>query len=262
MEIHPQRMRWLVSRFLWLGAVIALLLIIISAVQKRSSTRVSEVEIEIKGFDNGNKFVRPDDVRDIIFGFFGNTLEGQPLGDIDLRGVEDTLESQPFIANADVYADAQDHIHISIVQREPIVRVMDVEDESYYLDEEGIRMPTSINYTARVLVLSGFIGRYVVNYQELEGNLLNRIFGVVRHIWSDPFLRAQIEQIHVAEDGELVLVPKLGDQKILFGPTNGYKSKFQRLKIFYHEAMPQEGWETYRIINLKYKNQVVCKKAN
>lgn len=261
MDIHPKRMRWLAKRFLWLGAVIALLLIVISAVQKRSSTRVSEVQIQIQGFDNGNKFVRPDDVRDIIFGFFGNTLEGQPLGDIDLRGVEDTLENQPFIADADVYADAQDHIHISIVQREPIVRVMDVEDESYYLDEAGVRMPTSINYTARVLVLSGFVGRYVPNYQELEGNLLNRVFEVVRYIWSDPFLRAQIEQIHVEEDGELVLVPKLGDQKILFGQVSDYENKFRRLKIFYKEAMPHEGWETYRIINLKYKNQVVCKKA-
>jgi cell division protein FtsQ len=33
-----------------------------------------------------------------------------------------------------------------------------------------------------------------------------------------------------------------------------------RLKIFYKEGMPYEGWRKYETINLKYSGQVVCKR--
>ena len=35
---------------------------------------------------------------------------------------------------------------------------------------------------------------------------------------------------------------------------------FYRLKVFYKEAIPYEGWNQYDEINLKYKKQIVCNK--
>jgi cell division protein FtsQ len=55
-------------------------------------------------------------------------------------------------------------------------------------------------------------------------------------------------------------VPILGDQMIRIGTIDDLDEKLERLKTFYKEAMPYEGWRTYRSISVKYKNQIVCKK--
>jgi cell division protein FtsQ len=39
------------------------------------------------------------------------------------------------------------------------------------------------------------------------------------------------------------------------------REKFEKLKIFYREAIPYEGWDKYEEINLKFKRQIVCKKS-
>jgi len=48
-------------------------------------------------------------------------------------------------------------------------------------------------------------------------------------------------------------------QLILFGPMDEIEEKFKKLKLFYKEVLPKKGWNTYSSINLKYKNQIVCK---
>lgn len=61
--------------------------------------------------------------------------------------------------------------------------------------------------------------------------------------------------------GEFVLVPLIGDQKIILGSTRHLDDKLNRLKIFYQKAMPATGWREYETINLKYNGQIVfCKR--
>jgi cell division protein FtsQ len=61
------------------------------------------------------------------------------------------------------------------------------------------------------------------------------------------------------------MTPVIGDQKIVFGKAHSerhVREKFQRLKVFYKEAIPYEGWSKYSEISLKYEGQIVCKKAS
>jgi cell division protein FtsQ len=74
-----------------------------------------------------------------------------------------------------------------------------------------------------------------------------------------------VGQIHLEKNGDFVLVPLVGDQKIIFGAahsTQEVESKFDKLRIFYTEAIAYEGWSKYSEISLKYENQIVCKKKN
>lgn len=59
------------------------------------------------------------------------------------------------------------------------------------------------------------------------------------------------------------MIPLVGNQKIVFGSAftdKEVKEKFEKLKIFYKEAIPYEGWNKYSEISLKYDKQIVCKK--
>ena len=39
-----------------------------------------------------------------------------------------------------------------------------------------------------------------------------------------------------------------------------FEEKLANLRLFYEQAIPKMGWEKYSIINLKYRNQIVCTK--
>jgi cell division protein FtsQ len=76
-------------------------------------------------------------------------------------------------------------------------------------------------------------------------------------------LQKLIGQVYLENDGDFVLVPLIGDQKIVFGTAYSeeeVKEKFKRLKIFYREAIPFEGWSKYNEISVKYDGQIVCRK--
>ena len=72
-----------------------------------------------------------------------------------------------------------------------------------------------------------------------------------------------IGQIYLEKNGDFILVPLIGDQKIVFGSAYSEKEveeKFEKLRIFYEEGMPNVGWNAYSEISVKYEGQIVCKK--
>ena len=70
----------------------------------------------------------------------------------------------------------------------------------------------------------------------------------------------RIEQIYVHPDKEVELIPRVGNHRILLGTFDHFEEKLANLRLFYEQAIPKMGWEKYSIINLKYRNQIVCTK--
>jgi len=261
--VHPERMRWIVKRLSLVVGAVAMLLLVVAAVQYRKKSIVADdgLTIVITNNDAQNKFIRERDVTEILFREFRHAIVGQPLELIDIEEVEKVLEADIFIKNADVYVDALNKVHISVEQRIPIARIMDENDPSYYLDEDGERVRTSAKFTARVIVVTGKIGHFDDNYLNIPHSRLKRVFELIQHIDADPFWKAQFEQIHVDHSGDVTLIPKLGDHKVKFGvPNEDMKDKFHRLKVFYQDGLPVEGWNKFKSINVAFKGQVVAKK--
>ena len=59
---------------------------------------------------------------------------------------------------------------------------------------------------------------------------------------------------------DIELIPRVGIQKIILGTADSLDIKMRNLLAFYKQAMPKVGWDTYKTINIKYTNQVVCEK--
>ena len=121
-------------------------------------------------------------------------------------------------------------------------------DEAF--DENGKRMPLSKVYTARTLVITGN-----VHFTE-KGDL----FLLAKFIAENPFWKAQIMQVHAENNGDLILIPRVGYQQIVFGKPINIATKFSKLKLFYEKGISEGGWNNYSHINLKFKNQIVCTK--
>jgi cell division protein FtsQ len=52
----------------------------------------------------------------------------------------------------------------------------------------------------------------------------------------------------------------MGQHKIVIGKSSDLKKKITKLKAFYKHGLEEIGWDKYKILNLKYENQVVCTK--
>lgn len=187
--------------------------------------------------------------------------------------IEREIKMMPEVEKVDVYKRLSGKWGIKIKVRQPIARVFNNSGDSYYIDVNGVSMKPSSNFTARIVVFSGNIPDKAdtLSIAQIEANdtiaiksLKDEIFHIAKVLHEDPFLMAQIAQVQRNQWGDFILIPVVGNQEIILGPANServVREKLKKLKIFYKEGMPYVGWDTYRIINLKYRNQIVCTKA-
>jgi len=250
----------LLKRLGWVALVLFAAAVVISAMERKDASLAQEVHIEIQPFAGGHVLITEKDIMLSIDRSFGHQIVGLPLASINVERMERVLEEEPFILDADVYINATDEVFIEIAQRKPVLRIMDNNGLNYYLDEAGVRMPLSKHFTARVLVATGDIAPHVVDFREREKHSLKDVFVLASLLRGDSFLEPMIEQIYVNKRSEMTLIPKIGDQKIRFGTIEGAEDKLERLRIFYEEALPYEGWQKYRSISLEYAGQIVCEK--
>ena len=247
------------KRLMWIALAFLVSALVISMVAKKKTAIVKAVIVDVEPLLAGDYLINEADVLLTIERSFGFPLETMPLGSVDIGRLERVLKEEPFVLEANAFIDAENIIKISIVQRQPILRVIDNNGFNYYLDESAFKMPLSKHFSARVLVASGNIPPYMADFQKRKRHILKPLFDLAKRIRADAFLQPMIEQIYVNNRNELTLVPKVGKQKIIFGKYTSVEDKLKRLQIFYTEALPFEGWQKYKTIDLNFKGQIVAK---
>ncbi len=251
----------MLTRMLWAVGGLLMGMVIISAVSQKRESIIGDISVNVEMLPDSSRLITEKDVITTLTRSIGRNIQGMPVGTLDLERVEERiLEKDPFIADADVYMDARNVLNVDIRQREPLLRIIDANGKTYYIDKEGKHMPTSVNFTARVPVANGYIPPFTPEYLRKKRHTLKSLYYFAKKIREDEFMNALTEQIFVTQKREFIIVPKLGKQKIFFGRYENMDDKFKRLKIFYEEGIPYEGWQKYKTINLKFDGQVVCKK--
>lgn len=217
----------------------------------------SGIKVKID-FSKGTHFVDENGIRKIITEQLPNRNVNSAVKDINLQKIESYLEMNPHIENAELYFDFNGKLWAEITQRTPLLRVVNAQNISYYISEEGQKMPVSDDFSARVPVATGYINDNNKTNGNIDAPIVHQIYNLCRYLKTNEFLNALIEQIYVNTDSDLVLIPKIGKQRIVLGNADDLESKFKKLTIFYEQAMPYVGWNTYQTINLKYANQILC----
>ena len=228
--------------------------------------KVSCDEIEVNFIRKGKgALVSEEEVRALVSSLCnggGNGASGLSTADL-----EKALEEIESVKNAEVYRRINGAVSIEIEQRVPVCRVHDLSGSQYYLDENGDPFPVNKHYTARVPLVNGNLYEpYGMRRGKMDSDSMRQISkldditALFRCIRKDAFRSALVEQVWLAENGDFELVPNIDDHLILFGDTTEMDGKFNKLKIFYEEGLNTKGWNTYKTVNLKYKNQIICKK--
>ena len=238
-----------------IAGLLALLVFIIVTL---SFTTIERKQITCHGvmvtFDEPEQFISTASIEKTIQRKFKN-LNGSLLDTLNTENIEAELEKNPWVRKAEVFkgytADSSflaGGIRVHIIQEKPFFRVVNGSD-GFYVTREGKHLPFSPYSTSNVVVVSGEDSPKYIN-----DDLLN----FVKFITDDAFWKAQIQQIYIRKNHELVLVPRVGDQLIVFGKPEKIEMRFRNLKALYTEGFAKEGWNKYKTISLKYDNQVVC----
>lgn len=206
-----------------------------------------EVVIDNKGKE---QFINPTDIEKYI-NDKGLNPYGKPLKEINTFDIEEAIAGNPLIKKAEVFSTASGAIKVAITERKPVLRVMTNDGDSYYIDEEGKRMPLSKRYVAYLPIASGAIK---------EGFAREELHKFALFLQNDIFWNAQIEQIVVAANNDITLIPRVGNQQIILGKVDNFEEKLNKLMKFYQEGQNETGWNKYSVINLKFDKQIVCTK--
>ncbi len=196
----------------------------------------------------------------------------QRVESLNPEKIERFIQNMEEVKNVSVYSALDGSWNIDVELRKPIARIFNEVGQSFFLDADGFTIASNSEHTARVLVVTGFIPDLIgqENVHEIINNdslktirKLDDVYRISNYVCKDPLMLSLIGQIHRENNGDFVLIPIVGDQKIIFGSAytdQEVTEKFKKLKIFYKEGIPYEGWNKYSEISLKYDKQIVCKK--
>ncbi|MCS6980593.1 MAG: FtsQ-type POTRA domain-containing protein [Flavobacteriales bacterium] len=193
-----------------------------------------------------------------------DTLEG--FLQINLAGLEARLDSLPFIKKSEVYRTLNGTLIVNLEERTPVARVFTPSGASYFVDEQLQVIPVRAGHTPMTALVTGKVPESEEDAKKTfhdpwlkNLSALDDAVGMLYYIRQDTFWHAMIEQVHITEENELELVPRVGNHIVLLGDTVGLAGKLNKLHLFYTEALSRGGWKSFRYINLKFKNQIICK---
>lgn len=255
---------------LWkLGLVAFLVLMMFLSLSKFHKTECVSIDISIKDSTELH-FIDKNDVMALIYSVNSDIL-GYLMDSINIYSLENKLKEHPFIRNVAIYKTISGKLKIEVEQRHPVLMVINNNNRFYYIDSEGIVFQTSEKCASQVIVANGFIkdnfdfskGQiYKINTKDdTKYKATCDLYKLSLLIQRDDFWRDQIEQIFVNSLGEYELVPMLGTHILALGSIEDYQRKMYILKEFYFSGLKKAGWNTYKQISVKYKNQIVCKRT-
>ncbi len=212
---------------------------------KNNSRPIENVSVQFTG--QNNVFITTEMVNKLLI-----LSQEKPYflhkDDIDLRELEFLLESNNMIKSAQVYLTVNGVVMAKVEQKIPIARVEN--DEMFYIDDEGFRMPLSTEHSARVPLVYGVV----------EDEDLQRVYKLALAAFNDSFLKIYLTEIHQNKNKEISLKLRLLDFEVLVGNIDNLEQKLKNLKAFYQKAKKDNMLDVYKSVNLQFDNQVVCTK--
>ena len=129
--------------------MIVYLAVLFSFVNREDDHNVCKsIQVEITD-DSENHFILKEDIFNLL-NDKGVDLVGLKMNEINREELETLLDHYHTIKKSEIYNNHQGIINIDITQRKPIVRVINQNEESYYIDEEGYLMPLSDNFIRNI----------------------------------------------------------------------------------------------------------------
>ncbi|MCL2130890.1 MAG: hypothetical protein FWH36_00320 [Lentimicrobiaceae bacterium] len=205
---------------------------------------------------------------------------GKLTDSVNLAAFEKKLREFVYLESVNSLTN-QGVVTVKAKQEKVIAKVFDAKNNLFYLAKSGKVLPESPLSAGRVVVANGNISlqykpHLFANAEEKIDSLKNTkgnyssiytVWKIVDYLDENEFWQAQIGQIYVDENGDIKLVPTVGNHLIVFGKirycddaSKEVEQRFDNLKNVYKQGFKITGWDRYKTINLKFGQEIPCER--
>lgn len=188
------------------------------------------------------------------------------ISSIDLMKIQKLLDDNPWIEHSSAFIGLNDTLIIRAKEFEPCLRVYNLNKKSVYVTQEGFIIPSSPNYSPRMIIASG---NFDFRVPRGNGRITDSLYAntgipealtIAKAIKKDDFLAGNIGQIYKNNDNEYELMVNNISARVILGDTIAVEQRLSRLKTLLEQYSGTEELKPFKTLNLKYKNQIVCTK--
>jgi cell division protein FtsQ len=203
-------------------------------------------------FTDGPRFLSEEEVKNVLDRRCGAYI-GQRLDSLQLYRIESVLNLQNAVLRSEAWTTDDGYLNVRITEREPIARFQNG-DDGFYVDRNGVYFPLKDSYSADVPIIDGNapVGSDEQSRQTWTQDALAMLSYMDRSGWA-----GRIVQMHVDGNGDLILIPREGNEQFVFGQPRDAGEKFSRMEDYYRYIKP--GEKQYTVVNLKYEGQIICR---
>ncbi|MFK8301884.1 cell division protein FtsQ/DivIB [Capnocytophaga stomatis] len=215
----------------------------IFASSRNNARIIKEVRVDHQSSD---MYITDETVRRMVL---NNSHNANQLGVLKLNEIEKLLDNHAMVEKSEVFCTIDGILNVSVKQRQPIARFYE-DGKFFYMDSQGKKMPLSDSSSARVPLITG----------NVDEKYWENTYDLIKFIQNDEFLTKNITEIKVKRNGEYEFHMRVASFVVIWGDLEEMEQKKANLKAFYKQMEKSKTLNVYKIVNLKYSNQVVCTK--
>lgn len=240
----------------WCLAGAGLIALLVAAVSRKNHEVCKGYEVRIHGASE-QLFLEQSDIVEMLAA--NSSIQGVPVAQLDLRGMEERLKRHAWIRSAQLFVDNKGILKISVEEREPIARIFTVSGNSFYIDSACEQLPLTDKIAVRLPVFTNFPSdREKLNNADRQ--LMRQVKAISQFINKNSFWSAQVVQIDITPQRNFEMVPEVGNHTIEFGDGSNVEDKFNRLMVFYQQVLRNTGLNAYERVSVEFARQIVGKK--
>ena len=244
-------------RIIWSIAAAGLIVLFVVSWKAKSAKQLTNIQVELVGERTQALFMDEISIR-VILNEQGVQV-GMPIEKINLTQLEQFIEKTEWVKNAEFFINNKLVLEVKIEQRIPIARIFTASGASFYIDNEGWRLPLKQLTVLNLPVFTGFPTDQP-KLSKPDSTLLKEILFFAKTIQKDSFFMAQVAQVNIEPNGTFQMVPTLGDHLVLLGSVDQLEDKLNRLFTFYKKVWVGSGVNAYQFIDCRFDHQVVALK--
>lgn len=235
--------------------------IAVFSASKAERHTVSCKSLAVSILDSADRnFISKNDVT-IFMAEYGDYL-GQRIDDVNLTRIEKILERRSAIRSCEAYVTDDGVLHVDVTQRIPVIRFQK-EDAGFYADRSGFIFPLQNKFTSMVPIMDGNLPLELqpdfkgIPSGEKEKMWVKQVISMVTYMEKSKVWSANISQMTVSKDGNIVLIPRVGKERFVFGSPTSVKEKFGRIAEYYEVIAPLQ--KNYTSVDVRYAGSIICK---
>jgi cell division protein FtsQ len=228
--------------------------LLVAAIRHQNRAVCKEVRIEISG--SGRRMVDSAELAAILTDQHTRHLVGTPSGSISIRRLERRIGDNPWVKKADLFFDSKQVLWVKVIEREPVARLFTEDGSSFYVDNEGARLPLKDYFPVPLPVFTS-CPLDKKNWSGPDTALAREIAALSTYLQTHPFWFEMVQQVDVNSARQFDLVPAVGDYVLKIGDTSDLDRKFNRLRAFYEHVIPRVGWNKYAVVDARYTGEII-----